>query len=292
MSVSEDFKTFCSNLRMSDDVVSRIQSRYHNVLQRINIDYWGIYSNSVHGLYVGSYGRGTEIWTSDIDILVQLPWSVYEKFNSYSSNGQSALLQDVKKVLQKTYSTSYLKGDGQVVYIDFSDNISFEIVPGFLNDDGSYTYPDTNNGGSWKITEPKSEIDAMNERNAESNKNLKRLCRMARAWKEKCDVSMSGILIDTLAYRFIDTWEYKNKSYLYYDYMSRDFFDYLKNTNENQEYWQAPGSNRYVRKTENFQSKAKTAYYKAIAAIEDESNGYSYFSRQKWREIYGKKFPE
>lgn len=189
MSVSEDFKTFCSNLRMSDDVVSKIQSRYHNVLKRINIDYWGTYSDSVHGLYVGSYGRGTEIWTSDIDILVQLPWSVYEKFNSYSSNGQSALLQDIKKVLQKTYSNSYLKGDGQVVCIDFSDDISFEIVPAFLEDDGSYTYPDTNNGGSWKITDPKSEIDAMNERNAESNKNLKRLCRMARAWKKKCNVS-------------------------------------------------------------------------------------------------------
>jgi len=49
MSVSEDFKTFCSNLRMSDEVVSKIQSRYHNVLKRINIDYWDIYSNSVHG---------------------------------------------------------------------------------------------------------------------------------------------------------------------------------------------------------------------------------------------------
>ena len=292
MSVSEDFKTFCSNLRMSDDVVSKIQSRYHNVLKRINVDYWGTYSDSVHGLYVGSYGRGTEIWTSDIDILVQLPWSVYEKFNSYSNNGQSALLQDIKKVLQKTYSTSYLKGDGQVVCIDFSDNISFEIVPGFLEDDGSYTYPDTNNGGSWKITDPKSEIDAMNERNAESNKNLKRLCRMARAWKKKCNVSMSGILVDTLAYRFIDTWEYKDKSYLYYDYMSRDFFDYLKNTNENQEYWLAPGSNRYVWKTENFQSKAKTAYDKALVAIEKYETGHSYSARQKWREIYGTKFPE
>lgn len=292
MSVSEDFETFCSNLRMSDDVVSKIQSRYHNVLKRINIDYWGTYSNSVHGLYVGSYGRGTEIWTSDIDILVQLPWSIYEKFNSYSSNGQSALLQDVKKVLQKTYSTSYLKGDGQVVCIDFADNISFEIVPGFLEDDGSYTYPNTNNGGSWKITDPKSEIDAMNERNAESNKNLKRLCRMARAWKEKCAVPMSGILIDTLAYRFIDGWKYKDKSYLYYDYMSRDFFSYLKDIDENQEYWLAPGSNRYVWKTGNFQTKATRAYNKAIDAIEDDEKGYSYSSRQKWREIYGTKFPE
>ena len=36
------------------------------------------------------------------DIIVQLPYSTYEKFNAYKSNGQSALLQEVKGVLQKT----------------------------------------------------------------------------------------------------------------------------------------------------------------------------------------------
>ena len=292
MSVSEDFKNFCSNLRISDDVVSKIQSRYHNVLKRINIDYWDTYSNSVHGLYVGSYGRGTEIWTSDIDILVQLPYETYEKFNNYSCNGQSALLQEVKNTLQKTYSSSHLRGDGQVVCIDFSDDITFEIVPAFLNEDDSYTYPDTNDGGSWKITDPKSEIDAMNERNFDSNKNLKRLCRMMRAWKEKCNVPMSGILIDTLAYQFIDKWKYKDKSYFYYDYMSCGFFSYLKDIDEKQDYWLAPGSNRYVWKTGNFHTKATKAYNKAIDAIEDDEKGYFYSSRQKWREIYGTKFPE
>lgn len=292
MSVSEDFKTFCSNLRMSNDVISKIRNRYHCVLRRINSDYWGTNSDSCHGLYVGSYGRGTEIWTSDIDILVQLPYETYEKFDNYSSNGQSALLQEVKTVLQKTYSSSHLRGDGQVVCINFSDDITFEIVPAFLNENNSYTYPDTNNGGSWKITDPKSEIDAMNKRNVESNKNLKRLCRMMRAWKEKCDVPMSGILIDTLAYRFIDGWEHKEKSYLYYDYMSRDFFFYLNNIDKAKEYWLAPGSQRYVWKSENFQTKAGKAYDKALAAIDDYEKGYFYSSSQKWREIYGTKFPE
>ena len=292
MSVSKYFETFCSNLRMSEDVVSKIQNRYHRIVQRINYYYYGIDSDSYHGLYVGSYGRGTEIWTSDIDILVQLPYATYEKFDNYSSNGQSALLQEVKTVLQKTYSTSHLRSDGQVVCINFDDKINFEIVPAFINENDSYTYPDTNNGGSWKITDPRSEIDAMNDRNADTNKNLKRLCRMMRSWKEKCNVQMSGILIDTLAYQFIDDWEYKDKSYLYYDYMSRDFFSYLKGIDKNKEYWLAPGSHRYVYKDENFQSKAGKAYDIAVDAIEYETNGYTYSSKQKWREIYGTKFPE
>lgn len=292
MSVSDYFSTFCSNLRMSSDTVSTIQYRYHQITKRINIDYWNSTSDTEHSLYVGSYGRGTEIWTSDIDIIVRLPCETYVKFNNYFGNGQSALLQEVKGVLQKTYSTSYLKGDGQVIGINFTDGISFEIVPAFINEDGSYTYPDTNNGGTWKTTDPKREIDAMNSRNSDTNKNLKRLCRMARAWKQKCNVPMSGILIDTLAYKFINDWEYKDKSYLYYDYMSRDFFEYLKDLNKNQNYWLAPGSKRYVWKTGNFQSKAATAYNNAVSAISYESNNQSYSANQKWREIYGAKFPD
>lgn len=292
MSVSNYFSTFCSNLRMDSDTVSKIQSRYHQITKRINIDYWNSESTTSHSLYVGSYGRGTEIWTSDIDIIVQLPYATYKKYDDYTGNGQSALLQEVKSVLQKTYSTSHIKGDGQVVGINFSDGISFEIVPAFINSDGSYTYPDTHDGGSWKITEPKSEIDAMNARNNATNKNLKRLCRMARAWKEKCNVPMSGILIDTLAYKFIIDWAHKDKSYLYYDYMSRDFFKYLKDLDKDQDYWFAPGSQRRVWKTGNFQSKAKTAYENALSAIEYESNNKAYSAKQKWREIYGTKFPE
>lgn len=292
MSVSENFSTFCSNLRMSSDTVSKIQQRYQKITKRINLDYWGNQSETAHSLYVGSYGRGTEIWTSDIDVIVQLPYEVYTRFNAYSSNGQSALLQEVKGVLQKTYSTSYIKGDGQVIGINFQDGINFEIVPAFINIHNSYTYPDSNDGGRWKITDPRKEIDAINERNYGSNKNLKRLCRMARAWKEKCNVPISGILIDTLAYKFIENWTYKDKSYLYYDFMSRDFFYYLKNIDISKSYWLAPGSNRFVYKLGSFQSKATIAYNNALEAISYEDNNKFYSARYKWREIYGAKFPE
>lgn len=292
MSVSEDFSVFNANLRMSDETVTTIKRRYHQITKRINQDYWNSDSETEHGLYVGSYGRGTEIWTSDIDMIVRLPYPTYEKFNNYSGNGQSALLQEVKYVLQKTYRTSHLKGDGQVIGIDFTDGISFEIVPAFINKNGSYTYPDTNNGGDWKITDPKKEIYAMNTENKESNKNLKRLCRMTRAWKQNCNVPMSGILIDTLAYKFMTNWQYKDKSFLYYDYMSRDFFEYLMNLDVNQDYWLAPGSMRRVMKNGNFQSKAATAYQDAKLAIQYESQKKLSSARKKWRDIYGSKFPE
>lgn len=288
MSVNTDFSTFCSRLWM-EDTASTIQDRYHRITKRINEDFYGINSDTLHSLYVGSYGRGTEISTSDIDMLVILPYEEYCKYNSYIGNGQSTLLQAVRTSLLKTYSTSYIKGDGQVIRIDFADGINFEIVPVFLNRDGSFTYPDTHNNGSWKVTNPKSEIAALNLKNKETNKNLKRLCRMVRAWRETINIDIPGILIDTLAYNFIQNWEYNTTSYLYYDFMSRDFFKHLMNLSPDQNYWVAPGSGNRVYKKENFQNKAKEAYKLTLEAINSEQ--YPSTACNIWRKIYGTKFP-
>jgi hypothetical protein len=193
-------------------------------------------------------------------------------------------------VLEKTYSVSNLKGDGQIISLPFTDGINFEVLPAFLNKDGSYTFPNANNGGSWRITDPKREIAAINEMNNKCNRNLKRLCRMARAWRDKNNVAISGILIDVFAYNFILSWSEKDKSYAYYDWMSRDFFKYLSERSTTQNLWQVMGSNRYVPRIGSFEYKAKTSYSLACEAIDAEQK-YPYTAKSKWREIYGSKFP-
>lgn len=290
MSISEKFSEFCNNLEMDESTISKIQNRYHQITKRINKDYWLSESEDYHSLYVGSYGRGTEIDGSDIDMLVQLPYSIYQKFNNYSGNKQSAFLQDVKKTIEKTYSTSYLKGDGQIIQLPFVDGINFEILPAFENDDNSFTYANTNNGGEWRTTDPRAEIKAINEMNLQCNYNLKKLCKMARAWKEKNDVNIPGILIDILAYNFLSEWKYKDKSYLYYDYMTRDFLGYVKEIDTSQYKWKVMGSGRYIYHYENFQNKAKKSYEAAIEAISYENEKQEYSANMKWREIYGSRF--
>jgi hypothetical protein len=290
MSVSENFKIFNDNLRMSTQTVDDIAYRYKRITKQLNKCYWDSESETNHSLYVGSYGRGTEIHLSDIDMLFWLPYDDYVRFNNYQGNGQSAMLQEVKECIQKTYK-SYMKGDGQVIKVDFTDGICFEIVPCFVNKDDSFTYPDTNNGGSWKTTNPRPEINEMTTTNNFLNSNLKRLCRMARAWKDKWDVPMGGLLIDTLAYNFLKDWEYKDKSYIYYDWMSRDFFKLLSEQDENKNYWLSPGARQYVWRKGKFEYKAKRCYNISLEAIQAESDEYFYTAKSKWREIYGSKFP-
>lgn len=277
---------------MTDSVVSNVSSRARQITKRVNSDFRDIVSDTRYSIYVGSYGRGTDINVSDIDMILELPYSIYEKYDNYSGNGQSALIQALRNSIKQTYSTTHIRGDGQVVKLNFSDGICYEIVPGFINKDGeSYTYPDTNDGGSWKVTKPRAEIREITSANNLWNKNLKRLCRMARAWKEKWDVPMGGLLIDTLAYNFLLKWEYRDKSFVYYDWMTRDFFQFLKDQNSEQTYWLAPGSRQYVWRKGPFEYKALRCYNISLEAIAYESNNMSYSANQKWREIYGTKFP-
>jgi hypothetical protein len=177
-----------------------------------------------------------------------------------------------------------------VIGLDFNDGINFEIVPAFVNKDESYTYPDSNDGGKWRITNPKPEIEAIRKANTEYNGNLKNLCRMARAWKEKWSVLMGGLLIDTLAYQFLRDWNHRTDSYTYYDWMTRDFFEFVKNQDEDKIYWLAPGSGQYVWKKGDFHYKAKRAYNLSIEAIDYEERDMPYSANGKWREIYGSKF--
>ena len=293
MGLAEWFNNFCSKIQVQDG--GTISTRYKAITRRLNSDFWETTSETSHSLYVGSYGRNTAIQGfSDLDMVFEFPSALYYQYDKYTGNGQSALLQAVRNSMQKTYSTSSIGGDGQVVVVSFKDGITFEVMPVFTNQAGSYTYPDSNAGGSWKTTNPKPEIEAIRSRNNECNGNLVPLCRMMRSWKNKWDAPMGGLLVDTLAYQFIDGWQYKDKSYLYYDYMCRDFFRFMADQDEEQDYWKAPGSGQYVYKKGLFQWKATRCYNLSLEAINYESAEpkQEWSAKQKWREIFGTSFSD
>lgn len=290
MGIGEWFKSFCDELIVPEQ--NSISYRYKRITRQLNSDFWGSDSETSNSLYVGSYGRNTATkGFSDLDIIFELPSYLYTQYNNYSGNGQSALLQVVKSSMRKTYPTSDISGDGQIVSINFQDGITFEVVPVFINQANTYTHPCSNNGGTWKSTNPKPEIQALRNRNNICNQNLIPLCRMMRAWKKQWSVPIGGLLIDTLAYQFIENWPYRDKSYFFYDWMCRDFFEWMANQSNTQEYWKAPGSGQYVYGKGLFQYKANRCFNIAAEAIRYESATQEWSSKQKWREIFGTSFP-
>ena len=206
------------NHPIDKDTKSLISARYKRITKAVNSVFWGSSSETAHSRYVGSYGRGTAICTSDLDVLMELPGSVYRQFSDRSGNGQSQLLQVVKSAIEDTYATTDISGDGQVVVVNFSDKMKVEILPAFQNLDwygnwdGTYMYPDTHMGGNWMSTNPLAEQKAMKEKNSEDESNglLFATCKHIRYVRSESFSSyhLSGILIDSFVYDAIGVWHF------------------------------------------------------------------------------------
>ncbi|MEM5617677.1 hypothetical protein AAHB60_07970 [Pseudomonas aeruginosa] len=175
------FEQFRKNLAVKN--ADEISKSYRKITEKLNEKYYNNVSDTQNCRQVGSYGRHTAVHgVSDLDMVFVLPWSVYDRFQRYESNGQSSLLGEIRAALKERFPHRTVKAQQQVVSVDFSDYV-VEVLPAFEQGDGSYTYPDANDGGNWRTCNPVAEIEEINNLNKDKNHNLKRLCKMVRAWK-------------------------------------------------------------------------------------------------------------
>lgn len=281
------FEAFRKNLAVRNE--KEIATSYGEITKRLNKDFWeGLESSTTHCRQVGSYGRNTAIHgISDLDMIFELPFKDLERFKKVQGNGPSQMLQEVRDSIKQRYPKTKVRGDGQVVVVDF-EKFRVEVLPSFYNaEDRSYTYGDSNDGGSWCKCKPIQEIEAVTTQNNTSNRNLKRACKMLRSWKDANGAPMSGMLIDTLAYGFFKgTTAYDSKSYGSYSELVRDLFAYLANLPE-QDYWLTPGSNQRVHSTGKFQRKAKKAAAKCQEAVDADTENKKV---KYWQEVFGTRF--
>ncbi len=240
-----------------------ISNRYKRITKAVNIEFWNSTSETTHSRYVGSYGRGTAIFTSDLDVLIELPETTFQRFSDRTGNGQSQLLQTVKSAIESTYATTNISGDGQVVVANFTDGIKFEILPAFQNRNwigewnGTYKYPNTHMGGNWMTTNPYAEQAAMDEKDDSNHSNglLKDTCKHIRFVKAECfpHFHLSGILIDTFVYNAIMDWHWlrpdeqkRNRAPISYEQQLLNYYNSFAYNNYCKPILYAPGSNAEV----------------------------------------------
>ena len=153
MSISEMFSQFVDNLAVSN--AETISARYGELTSALNKQFRETDSKTANTLQVGSFGRNTGInGISDLDMLYIMPKTKWDTYNKVG--GQLKLLQDTKEAILKRYPTTKVRVDRLVVTVTYT-NFHVEVQPVFEQDDKSYKYPDTKNGGSWKFTKPKEE---------------------------------------------------------------------------------------------------------------------------------------
>lgn len=284
--LAQSFEEFINSLQL--DNMEDIKTKFKNITKRLNTSYYNSNSEEEHGYMVGSVGRQTAIkGVSDLDMLFVLPDDLYSKYNGDDWNGQKELLKAVKKELQKRYPNSELRGDGQVVVITFT-NYEVEVCPAFEESDGSYTYPDANDGGKWKRTDPLVEIGESEFMIEHTNNHFRYVCQMVRAWKNHLGFKMGGLLVDTLVHKFFNKYPvYETTTFDDYLSLLKDLFIYFKGLNKNQKYWFALGSNQRVyNKSSKFITKAKEAYEKIKDLDENSDDVFD-----KLQELFGKSFP-
>lgn len=287
MAIADDFKKFCKAIRLQDE---EMKTSAGEIAKKLNKYYYDLDGEKFENMYiVGSVGRSTATKnSSDLDLLFRLPYSEYLKYNSRTENGQSDLLQDLKNILKDRYPNTDIRGDGQVVVIDFS-KYTVELVPGF-SDGAVFKYPDTHNGGSWKTTNPLSEQVACLDADVKSECKYYDFCHILRAWKNKQGVEFGGLLIDTLVYKYFEDEEFfSEKDEEDYLDILQGLFDYLKSRNKDQSYWYAPGSNQRV------YNKGKGAFVKAAKKadekIKDTIENYKDINNCL-RDLLGNDFPQ
>lgn len=289
MSLETDFEIFIGNLEPTN--ISEMEITVGEIAKKLNKNYYDLDSDKISHMYiVGSVGRGTAIkGVSDLDILFDLPVEVFKRFDAYKEKKQSSLLQEVKNVLKERYPNTDISGDGQVVVINFN-KYTVELVPGFKQSDDKFKYPDTNNGGSWKYTDPLPEISESKKTAEDTDNNFKYIANMLRAWKNKQGFKFGGLLIDTITYKFLnEKTDYKNIGFDSYLDMTKALFEYIKDLNKDQSYWYALGSNQQVYNCDNgkFITKAEKAYEKMKDLTENSTD-----VNKKLRQVFGTQFPK
>lgn len=200
MSLNTAFINLINNNAVNkQDVLKSVKA----IAKKLNSIYYGISYDDQNFIVSGSYGRGTFISSSDIDVCYILPNNVYQRFSQRRGNIQSQLLAEIKTHLEERYPNSTIKGDGQVVDALFNKTF-IELVPSFklYSYSSELTYPNTHDNGEWLLTNPieqKKEV----EKFCTSYPIYRDLCMILRCWKDEQNVDIKGIEIDLLVHQFL-----------------------------------------------------------------------------------------
>lgn len=289
VAVRRRFEEFHRNLGLTPLQWSDGHTKAAGVVSCLNRRYYAANSETDNSFFIGSWGKRTAIRPPrDVDLYFLLPAEVYHRFQEYLWNRQSALLQEVKDVLSVTYPDTNMRGDGQVVLVNFG-SYSVEVIPAFLLDNGRYWICNTHNGGSYKETDPWAEVNYLDAVDTANAGNLRPLIRMLKRWQDFCSVPIKSFHLELAAADFIPQCPWRLRDFFWFDWITRDFFAYLYHRANTFVF--VPGTNERVYLGEAWQSKAASAYHRAVKACQFEYDNQVQAAGEEWQKIFGPDIP-
>lgn len=273
-------------------------------------------------IYFGSFSRRTKIRElDDIDIMIILHADGCEYIEQHdcikiyptdSTNRLKNYLTDDKLYLNSRriinkfvsslsevhqYSSAIINRRGEAATLKLkSYSWNFDIVPAFLTNPDEYqrTYyliPDGN--GNWKKTDPRIDKNRTTEINTKHNGRILNIIRCIKYWQRKCGVpEMRSYLLETIMLNYYDA-RYAASEYV--DYEIASALQHLSNAilNDVNDHKGIQGNINNLSWDVRYQIHfaASQDALKANDAISNEFVNPEY-AINKWREVFGKKFPE
>ena len=280
--MEREFLDFINEITLTQCQCEDAQTKYTGVCQKLYSHYYnGEYDDGKKYLF-GSYKTKTNVRPltedQDVDVLFKIPQSTYDKFDKYESNGQAALLQEVRNILKEKYTTTdTIKAWGKVVLVQFQENHhNVELLPALEQDDGAFLIPNSENGGSWETFDPRAEVERFQTSNESTNGLTRELAKMLKTWAYNT-TSMSYKSCKRLddVITFLDEFYPQGKETTSYAKIVFDFFDYMSS-----------------RCGDDIKSYINTALSHARKALEYDSNEKPVEASEQWRTIFGDKFPK
>lgn len=283
--IAQGFSKLRSNLEITSlqsSIVSMRQSNVRNVVKA------GLETND--DFLTGSYQRSTMIaplTKADVDIFVVLSSKYY---TDYSSN-QAGLLDKVKRVLLKTYTTSpAISRNGQAVTVTFTDFV-VDVVPAFNRDGGGYLIPNTVTS-SWISTNPKKHIDIWSNANSKHGGDLVPLIKMIKCWNREHSQLITSFHLECLILKVMDGITINS-----FPSGARYFFDKARALVDIVNYDPAGFGGdvgQYLntaQKRTDVKARMERAYNRAVEAEALERNGRIADAYGRWLLIFGDWFP-
>lgn len=285
------FKILLENIRLTEGQESDARTKYNGVCEVLHDAYYPDTSyNGGTKLLFGSYGKHTHIRPPrDVDVLFKMPPSEFDRFEDLSGNRQSQLLQEVRSVLMDTYTTTEeIRAFGKVVVIGFAEGThTIELLPGWELTDGRFRIPNTENGGSWEVFDPVSEIGHISESNVRTGKTLD-IIRICKKWTEFCNVPLKSFIVELLVVQFLNVLDEPSLDRSYAEHVAA-WLQFLVGIAGSTIF--SPNGSAIALGDE-WKSKAESAMQRAMKAREFEGRNELGNASLEWKKLFGDDFPK
>lgn len=280
--ILESFRKLKANFEITELQKSTLSTRQQNVRKAVEKKL--IVSDS---FLTGSYSRHTMIAPlkeADVDIFVVLHSDYYEQ------NGQTNLLDKVRRVLLKTYpDTPKISRNGQAVTITFTD-FKVDVVPAFYREGEGFLIPNSITK-RWISTNPKVHVEIMNNENEAHDGDLVPIVKMIKGWNRNINPAFVSFYLELLAIKI-----FKNVTISDYPSGMRYFFDKGREkikykVKDPVNYGENINALDTVSTVKDAVNRFENAYKRAKNAEDDARNGYTAAAIEEWREIFGDYFP-